>query len=128
MECHEMALRLLTRNNFHARWSSTSHRNPIPTITETDIYQCMCVQQMFPNSLATQSLDLLLCDFWLWGYMKDNVYRERLTTMLDLKDSICCHFQNIHVDALHSVVESTIFGMESIVEHDGLHIEHVLQQ
>ncbi|GFY44086.1 uncharacterized protein TNIN_442641 [Trichonephila inaurata madagascariensis] len=32
-----------------------------------------------------------LCDFWLWGFLKDNVYRERLTTDLDLKISIRRH-------------------------------------
>ena len=65
------------------------------------------------------------CNFWLWGYSKDNVYRELLTTVLDLKESIRRHMQNIHVDALHSVVESTIFRMECVVKHDGSHIEHV---
>ena len=67
------------------------------------------------------------CDFWLWGYFKDNVYRECLTTVLGLKDSIRLHNQNIHVDTLRSVVESTIFKMECFVEHNGSHIEQVLQ-
>ena len=50
-----------------------------------------------------------------------------MTTVLGLQESIRRHIQNIHVDALRSVEESTIFRMECFVKHDGSHIEHVLQ-
>ena len=62
--------------------------------------------------------------------MKDNVYQKQLTTVFNLKNSIrrnILYSQNIHADSLLSMVESAIFRMGCVVEHDGLHIDHVLK-
>ena len=85
------------------------------------------ISRYFPTAWPPRSPDLKPCDFWLLGYLKDNVYRDRLTTVLNLKESIRRHIQNIDDDALRSVVESTIFKMECVLEYDGSHIVHVLQ-
>ncbi|GFV28520.1 uncharacterized protein TNCV_3984711 [Trichonephila clavipes] len=53
--------------------------------------------QSFPTAWPLRSQDLTPCDIWLWDFLKDNVYRERLTTELDLKKSIRRHIYNIHV-------------------------------
>lgn len=62
-------------------------------------------------------------DLMLWEFSKDNVDRERLTFLSNLKNSIRYHIQNIHFDSLLSVVESAIYSMECVVEHNGLYIE-----
>ncbi|GFW97384.1 uncharacterized protein TNCV_4990611 [Trichonephila clavipes] len=42
----------------------------------------------FPTAWPPRSPDLTPCEFWLWNFLKDNVYLELLTTVLDLKNSI----------------------------------------
>lgn len=52
------------------------------------------------------SPDLMLCDFWLRGYLKYIVYNRSVTIFNDLKDHISQHLQNITPDALNSAVVS----------------------
>ena len=47
---------------------------------------------------APYSLDLNPLDFFLWGHLKDLVYRDSLATSLDLKDSISNHIQRVKAD------------------------------
>ena len=52
------------------------------------------------NSLATQITSLL--DFLLWGFVKDNVYRRRVSNIDDLKARITTPIASVEVDMLVS--------------------------
>ena len=39
---------------------------------------------------APSSPDMSACDFWLWGYLKDKVYKPMPTSMNQLKQRIRC--------------------------------------
>jgi hypothetical protein len=45
-----------------------------------------------PTEWPARSPDLTPCDFFLWGYLKERVYRERPATIPELRDRIaqCC--------------------------------------
>ena len=124
-------MRLPRRNDIYTRRSTTSHHNPSPTVVEADT---RVISWCFPTAWTLRSPDLMPWHFWLWRYLKNNIYREYLTIAFDLKNSIHCHIQNIYVDSLNktsllfcSVLESAIFRMECVVKYYGFHIEHVLK-
>ncbi|GFY31889.1 uncharacterized protein TNCV_2620261 [Trichonephila clavipes] len=50
----------------------------------------------FPHAWPPRSPDLSPCDYWLWGYLKSQVYRDRPTSLGMLKDNILlqCLTQN----------------------------------
>ncbi|GBM41323.1 hypothetical protein AVEN_241483-1 [Araneus ventricosus] len=77
----------------------------------------------FPTAWPPRSPDITPCDFWLWGFLKDNIYRKRPASLPDLKDSIRGHVLNIQADSLRSAVETMILRLEHIVEHEVRHIE-----
>ncbi|GFU68126.1 uncharacterized protein TNCV_247901 [Trichonephila clavipes] len=73
--------------------------------------------------MAPRSPDLNLCDFWLWGYLKNLAYRGRLVTLEDLKDSIALHVRSISVDQLRSAVEQTLHRLQILHLEEGNRIE-----
>ncbi|GBM10614.1 hypothetical protein AVEN_21933-1 [Araneus ventricosus] len=75
------------------------------------------IRSHFPTAWP-RSPDIIPCDFWLWGFLKDNIYRKRPASLPDLKDSI-----RRHVLDILSAVENMVLRLEHIVEHEGEHIE-----
>ncbi|GBM95766.1 hypothetical protein AVEN_182714-1 [Araneus ventricosus] len=81
------------------------------------------ISRHFPTAWPPRSPDVTPCDFWLWGFLKDNIYRKRPASLPDLKDSIRRHVLDIPADSLRSAVENMVLRLEHIVEHEGGHIE-----
>ncbi|GBM10703.1 hypothetical protein AVEN_99-1 [Araneus ventricosus] len=46
------------------------------------------ISRHFPTTLHPHSPDITPCDFWLWGFLKDNIYRKRPVALPDLRNSI----------------------------------------
>ncbi|GBL93000.1 hypothetical protein AVEN_54638-1 [Araneus ventricosus] len=49
------------------------------------------ISRAFPSTWPSRSPVLNPCDFWLWENLKSLVYRGRLVTLADLKESITLH-------------------------------------
>ncbi|GFW84945.1 uncharacterized protein TNCV_682331 [Trichonephila clavipes] len=81
------------------------------------------ISRAFPTAWPPRSPDLNPCDFWLWGYLKNLVYRGRLITLADLKDSITLHLRSISVDQLRSAFEQTLHRLQILHLEEGNHIE-----
>ncbi|GBL82308.1 hypothetical protein AVEN_252474-1 [Araneus ventricosus] len=81
------------------------------------------ISRHFPTAWPPRSPEFTPCDFWLWGFLKDNIYRKRSASFPDLKDSIRRYVLDIPVDSLRSAVENMALRLEHIVEHEGGHIE-----
>ncbi|GBO27039.1 hypothetical protein AVEN_18024-1 [Araneus ventricosus] len=77
----------------------------------------------FPAAWPSRSPDITPYDFWLWGFLKDNIYPKRPAPLPDLKDSIRRHVLDTPADSLRSAVENMVLRLEHIVEHEGGHIE-----
>ncbi|GBM19859.1 hypothetical protein AVEN_186136-1 [Araneus ventricosus] len=61
-----------------------------------------------------RSPDITPCDFWLWGFLKDTIYRKRAASLPDLKDSIPRHVLDIPEYSLRSAVENMVLRLELI--------------
>ncbi|GBL85826.1 hypothetical protein AVEN_63159-1 [Araneus ventricosus] len=73
------------------------------TFTDERVISCG-----FPRAWPLRSPERTSCDFWLWAFIKDQVYREQPATLSHLKDSIIRHVDIINGDLLRSAVEYTV--------------------
>ncbi|GFX32578.1 uncharacterized protein TNCV_3704521 [Trichonephila clavipes] len=80
----------------------------------------------FHNAWPPRSPDLSPCDYWLWGYLKSQVYRDRPTSLGMLKDNLRLQCLTITPDMLYSAVHNIIPRLQLLLRNDGEHIEHFL--
>lgn len=73
-----------------------------------------------------RSPDLTPLDFYLWGYIKDVVYKNRPTTLDNLKARIRDAITQIPQHVLRNVVTSFRRRLELCLEVNGGNIEHLL--
>lgn len=79
-----------------------------------------------PINWPARSPDLTPMDFFLWGTVKSQVYREAATTRDDMKERIRRSFQNITNETLLNVRESFHKRLEKCVLENGRHFEHLI--
>ena len=70
-------------------------------------------------------LDLNPCDFWLWGFLNDHVYRGNMQTIPELKASITRYVSSIDRETLRATVEHAITRFEHVIDVNGMHIEQI---
>ncbi|PSN43721.1 hypothetical protein C0J52_13997 [Blattella germanica] len=72
------------------------------------------------------SPDLSIPDFFLWGYLKQNVYMRRLRTLQELKEAIIEEVANIDRDLLQKMFGSFRKRSQESVDCNGRHLEDVI--
>ncbi|GFX51005.1 uncharacterized protein TNCV_2733561 [Trichonephila clavipes] len=80
----------------------------------------------FHYALPPRSPDLSPCDYWLWGYLKSQVYRDRPTSLGMLKVNFRLQCLTITPYMLYSAVHNIIPRLQLLLRNDGEHIEHFL--
>ncbi|GFT06311.1 uncharacterized protein TNCV_1145141 [Trichonephila clavipes] len=80
----------------------------------------------FHHAWPPRSPDLNPCDYWFWGYLKSQVYRDRPTSLGMLKDNIRLQCFTITLDMLYSAVHNIIPRLQLLLRNDGEHTEHFL--
>ncbi|GFT57393.1 uncharacterized protein TNCV_2035191 [Trichonephila clavipes] len=80
----------------------------------------------FHHAWPPRSPDLSPCDYWLWGYLKSQVYRDRPTSLGMLKGNIRLQCLTITPGMLYSAVHNIIPRLQLLLRNDGEHIEHFL--
>ena len=78
------------------------------------------------NPWAAHSPDLNPCDFFLWGYAKDNIYAGNPTTLQNLKIAITRFVRQIPADMCKRVTGNFAVRLNECLNCRGAHIEHVL--
>lgn len=73
-----------------------------------------------------RSPDLTVCDFFLWGYVKDCVYMPpHPTTLVELRERITAAFMTIDRDMLTRVWAELDYRLDVCRVTKGAHIEHL---
>ncbi|PSN53790.1 hypothetical protein C0J52_06219 [Blattella germanica] len=72
------------------------------------------------------SPDLSIPDFFLWGYLKQNVYTRRLRTLQELKEAIIEEVATIDRDLLQKVFGSFRKRLQECMDCNGGHREDVI--
>ena len=66
--------------------------------------------------------DLIPCDFFLWGWMKEQVYSSKLTILEELEGCICEVMSSIPQEFLMKSVYVVPSRLEKLVANVGTHI------
>ena len=72
-----------------------------------------------------RSPDLTPADFFLWGYLKDIVYKSKPRTLSDLKQSIISAFSSLDSALCKKVCESVPERFQKCIDADGHQFEHL---
>ena len=72
-----------------------------------------------------RSPDLTPLDFYLWGILKDEVYRQKPATLNALRETIEASCAAITPDTLTAVVRSAVRRHRRCLAADGGHFEHI---
>lgn len=73
-----------------------------------------------------RSPDVTPLDFFLWGAVKDRVYQEPPTTVEDMQHRITAACAAISVETLQSVQHSLVKRLQTCIDANGRHFEHML--
>lgn len=69
------------------------------------------------------SPDLNPCDFFLWGYLKDNIYKNEIQDVDSLKEMIKNEISKIDNELCVRVIASFKKRLEAVIQSSGGHIE-----
>ena len=95
------------------------------------------LRKMFPSRLVSlrgdvpwpaRSPDLAPCDFFLWGYLKERVYRDRPKTIQELKIAIDREIKLIPQEMTKNVMKSFKNRLQQCVDSKGHHIKDVIKK
>ena len=76
-----------------------------------------------PHLWPARSPDLTPCDYFLWGYLKEQVYRTEPTDTDTLEISIRQAIQNIPADFIRKACHSVTQRINKLIKNKGKHIE-----
>lgn len=76
-----------------------------------------------PHEWPSRSPDLTPCDFFLWGWVKEEVYRSKPKTLEELEDRIRGVMSTIPAEFLRKSVDAIPGRLQQLVERAGAHIE-----
>jgi hypothetical protein len=72
------------------------------------------------------SPDLTLCDFFLWGYFKAQVYQHHPQTLEDLKEAITQEVAAIPPEMTRMVMEKYQERLNQCSDNEGCHLSDVV--
>jgi hypothetical protein len=90
------------------------------------------LREIFPGRLVSlrgdvgwpaRSPDLSLCDFFLWGYLKEKVFKHRPHTLPELKERIIEDVNAIPSEMCERAVQSFRDRLQQCVAASGRHLE-----
>ena len=76
-----------------------------------------------PHEWPARSPDLTPCDFFLWGWAKEEVYRAKPRTMEQLEDRIRNIITNVPHNFLQKAVDSIPGHLRKLVDAAGAYLE-----
>jgi len=77
-----------------------------------------------PHHWPPRSPDVSVLDYYLWGRLKDLVYRERPTTRDDMIRRIRLAIRSLHVDEILHATNNFEKRVLACIEANGGHFEH----
>lgn len=117
----------LTDNERHHAWfqqdNATAHTSHQTTRHLLQIFGKRTItKELFPP----RSPDLTPADFYLWGYLKDNVYVGNPKTLNELKNAITCSITSISSQTLKNVASNIVKRALLCASEGGGHFQHLL--
>lgn len=80
-----------------------------------------------PIAWPPRSPDLTPLDFYLWGYVKEEVYAIAPTNRDDMKNRIREAFRNIRIRTLQDVQQNFVRRLHLCLQEQGRTFEHIIR-
>lgn len=97
-----------------------------------DFFQDRVISRRFPD-IFNQGLewpacspDCSLLDFFFWGYVKDQVYKNRPTTISELEDKVISTIENVTLAMIHNAYDNFVKRMKAMKDNEGGHFEGIM--
>jgi hypothetical protein len=71
-------------------------------------------------------LDLLPPDFYLWGFLKENMFKNNLHTLGELKQNIELCISNVTAETLHQVASDMRKRVNACITEHGGYFQHLI--
>ncbi len=78
-----------------------------------------------PTNWPARSPDLTPLEFFLWGYVKDQVYAEQIRSLQHLKTRITRAVRSVDAETLSRVWENVQARIDCVIRQQGKHIERM---
>lgn len=79
-----------------------------------------------PIEWPARSPDLTPLDFFLWGYVKQVVYKQNLKNLDELRESITNAINSIGRDVIKTVFSNIEKRLQMVIDNNGAHIEQLI--
>ena len=105
---------------------ASSHTSIMSQNWLKDHFQSRVVSLKMDLQWPPHSPDLSPPDFFLWGHLKDKVYKDKPETLLELKESIREEIRVIPRSMCKRVMANFVMRLKKCLEQNGAHVEHLL--
>jgi hypothetical protein len=78
--------------------------------------------------MLTSTLDLSVCDYFLWGHLKSVVYQTRPTNLAQVKTQIDENIANIPENTLLRAMQDLQNRLTECVQRNGRHLTDVISK
>ena len=98
----------------------------------TAAFTMVIQHEFFSENLISKGLwpprspDLTSPDFFLWGYLKDAVYRSNPRDLKQLKMNITGAIEELNEGTLRKIARNMVKRVDKCIEMNGHHFQHLL--
>lgn len=78
-----------------------------------------------PVRWPARSCDITPLDFWLWGYLKNIIYKERSNNLEELMERTRVAFQTITPVMIRNATRGVIKRCQACIAEEGRQFEHL---
>ena len=94
-------------------------------LTDTHTYCVTCVRSFGDVAWPARSPDLTVPDFFLWRFLKDRVFRNRIVTVQELKQATLDEVAAIDEDLRRGVYGNFQTRLQQCIDVNGDHLPDV---
>lgn len=98
--------------------------NAVKELLRKTFGESRVISRGFTNNWPSRSPDLNPCDYFLWGYLKNRVFRNNPQTIHALKQAISHEITNLSAELLGRSIENLYDRLIYVIGQEGKHIEH----
>ena len=85
------------------------------------------ISRRYDPEWASHSPDLNPPDFYLWGYLKDNVYQDNPQTIPELKTAITTKIRTVSREECVRVIDNFACRIQVCLQRRSGHLEHIIE-
>lgn len=116
----------LTANMYFQQDGAPAHNAHIITNYLNNRFGNRWIGNRGPISWPARSPDLTAMDFFLWGYIKNKVYKTQFNNVEELQACVLREFHRINGRILEKVINSTLRRAQLCINNNGGLFEHLM--